>query len=157
MHWIDFMNIKKVLPIALIGLLVGCDTEDENNIDSILISPNDYKVVEFTLKPNQEVNISVQDINHVLSESYIIDQTSYQDWQDETQNGDFENALLNFEFAFPPLSGKHQSGWLPLGNGLTADTTFYLFFENTKFGVVAPPEGGDEMASTMMYTLELRN
>lgn len=155
---IYFMNKSKLLSIIVTaGLLAACDTEDDNEINSILINRNDYKVVEFTLEPNQQANISVQDISHLLSESYIIDEGGYQYWESDTQDKDFGNALLSFYYAFPPLSGKQSSGWLGLNDGGSNSKLFYLFFENTAFGVISPPVAGDAESSTMMYTIDIRN
>lgn len=152
------MNALKVLGVMLFtGILMGCDTEDDNDIDSVLVKRNEYKVVEFTLKPGQQVNITVTDLSSVLAETSITDPDSYDDWVSDTQNSGFEGADIYSYYHFPPLSGKHSSGWQDLHSAITEETTFLLFFENTVSGLISPPAEGPSASSTMMYHIDIRN
>lgn len=141
-----------VIPMLTLSLL-GCDSNDDSSdADSVIIKKNEYYSAPFTVEPNQQIKVKVSLLNEISAEGYIVTEQEFNNWQDVTQTGDYQNATLiplhtfylsTSTNAIASANTNHETNWITLDSGM-----YRLLLENTDYGIINPPNHPDNKTGT---------
>ena len=147
------IKIKTLYGVLLTGVLLGCthesdDVGDVSEQDSILVNESSYVGVPFTTSDSKQTNVKLKLLNNIPVDAYVLSETVYRSWQDQTQNNIYTGAIIVPEYSLYNVTNQSETGWMniPAGN-------YYLMIENTDYGAVSPPDLSPTDTSNIKYSI----